>query len=380
MVNGTLSGIEYAIDRPEGMSCLICHATDRSLLSRRGDTAVGICEPCALAVQWAWRRQSGEIPSGATDDDLRKVSVVYVLVVRRKEVRRLDASEDDEDKVVPSPAELNSSWEFLLVPEADGTCRPPSVTVDQETDLRDQPRAAMVALSAVGLSSWPALAEPLFTAFTPRGRLAGVVLVRGWAERPMAGTERPRLAWRSWPLSAHTGPMAGFWRTLETVWGLRLHKHCVVEGSGELCVRMREAACRYIELQSALGSGVTTDSSMSAVYRAGMDVDELAVERMLRIADERQRNVRALAVIPSGGTGNRRYPGTEGPPGTGSGEEDGSSWATVAADGDDQSVEDVGGYGEGDGDDGGTGDSGDGPDPEEDDDPSFVRPRRPLRK
>jgi hypothetical protein len=379
-----LSGIEYAIDRPEGMSCLICHATDRSLLSRRGDTSVGICEPCALAVQWAWRRQSGEIPSGASDDDLRKVSVVYVLVVRRKEVRRLDASGDDEDKVVPAPAELNSSWEFLLVPEADGTYRPPSVTVDQETDLRDQPRAAMVALASVGLSSWTALAEPLFTAFTPRGRLAGVVLVRGWAERPMAGTERPRLAWRSWPLSAHTGPMAGFWRTLETVWGLRLHKHCVVEGSGELCVRMREAACRYIELQSALSSGATTDSSMSAVYRAGMDVDELAVERMLRIADERLRNARALAVIPSGGTGKGRGPGSD--PRTStveSGEEDGSSWARTA---DDEGHQEVGDGG-GDGDDGGTGDPGDGDptddggdDPEGVEDSSFVRPRRPLRK
>ena len=378
MVNGTLSGIEYAIDRPEGMSCLICHATDRSLLSRRGDTAVGICEPCALAVQWAWRRQSGEIPSGASDDDLRKVSVVYVLVAHRKEVRRLDASEDDEDKVVPAPAELNSSWEFLLVPDGDGTYRPPSVTVDQETDLRDQPRAAMVALASVGLSSWPALAEPLFTAFTPRGRLAGVVLVRGWSERPMAGTERPRLAWRSWPLSAHTGPMAGFWRTLETVWNLRLHKHCVIEGSGELCVRMREAACRYIELQAALSSGVTTDSSMSAVYRAGMDVDELAVWRMLRIADERQRNARELAVIPSGGTGNRRGPGQDGPPGAGSGEEDGSSWTRTADDEEYQEVGDVGG----DEDDDGTGDPTDdgGPDPEGSDDPSFVRPRRPLRK
>ena len=388
MANGALPGFEYSIDRRDGMSCLICHASDRSLLFRTDESSIGICEPCSLSSHWAWRQLSGEIPPGFPEEDLRRVSTVFALVVRRKEVPRLDAGPGDEDVVVRAPAELNSSWEFLLDAGEDGTFAPPSISLDRQPDLRDLPRSALAALSASGLVSWPALAEPLFTGYSPRGRLVSVVLIRGWAD--LSASHAPlmpaRMSWRSWPLSAHTGPMAGFWRAMETVWSLRLHKHCVVEDSGELCVHLREAACRYIELQISLRSRKTSDASMTSIYRSSMSADELAADRLIQLAEERAGAGREIAVIP-------REAGTGRPPsapvlrrGSSIAPWDDPSEAPGQGDREDDSVADEqaddGEMEDGSGDPGDLEQVQDGDDPGDPgpEDPSFVRPRRPLKR
>ena len=379
-------GSGYSIDRQPGMSCLICHATDRSLLFHVDEPSVGICEPCTLAAHWSWRQRSGEIPPGFPEEDLKRVSTVFALVARRKEVPRLDAGSGDGEPVVRAPAELNSSWEFLLVDKGDGLFSPPSISLDEQPDLRDLPRSALSALSRSGLVSWPALAEPLFTGYSPRGRLVSVVLIRGWADLPSSG--QSPLSWRSWPLSAHAGPMAGFWRALETVWSLRLHKHCVIEDNGELCVQLREAACRYIELQIALRSRKTSDSSMAAIYRTAMSVDELAVDRLIQLAEERAGGgSRSLAVIPRD-EGERS---TAPAPGRGRRGSSIAPWDDPAVgDGQDDPSDDddTGDPGDGGGLEDGSDDAGDDDVPQDGDDegtseandPTFVRPRRPLKR
>jgi hypothetical protein len=356
---------------------MICRASDRSLLFRKDEPAVGICEPCTLAAHWAWRQRAGEIPPGVPEEDLKKVSTVFALIVRRKEIPKLDAGPGDDEQVIRAPAELNSSWEFLLVDNGDGTFVPPAISLDQQPDLRDLPRSALLALSGAGLVSWPALAEPLFTGYSPRGRLVSVVLIRGWADLPASHAPfvRPKMAWRSWPLSAHTGPMAGFWKALESVWSLRLHKHCVVEDSGELCLQLREAACRYIELQISLRSKKTSDSSMAGIYRASLSVDELKVERLIQLAEERAGAGRSLAVIPketgrpssvpSLRRGSSIAPWDDPADGSGQGDPDEDEGT-----GDDEVSDDE------------TDDSGDlddSGDPEQEDS-TFVRPRRPLKR
>jgi hypothetical protein len=289
---------------------------------------------------------------------------------------------------VRAPAELNSSWEFLLADRGDGTFSPPSISLDEQPDLRDLSRSALAALSNSGLVSWPALAEPLFTGYSPRGRLVSVVLIRGWADLPAshAPLSPVRMSWRSWPLSAHTGPMAGFWKALETVWSLRLHKHCVVEDNGELCVQLREAACRYIELQIALRSRKSSDASMAAVYKSAMSVDELAVDRLIQLAEERTGSgSRSLAVIPRnegecisapvpgrGRRGSSIAPWDD--PAGGDGQDDPSDDDNTGDPDDEGGLED------------GSDDAGDddvpqdGDGPLEADDPTFVRPRRPLKR
>jgi hypothetical protein len=345
----------------------------------------GICEPCTLAAHWAWRQRSGEIPPGFPEEDLKKVSTVFTLIARRREVPRLDAASGDDEQIVRAPAELNSSWEFLLVDKGDGIFGPPSVSSDSQPDLRDLSQAALAALSGVGLVSWPALAEPLFTGYTPRGRLVSAVLIRGWADH-LASTDHPARSWKAWPLSVHTGPMAGFWRALETVWSLRLHKHCVVEDSGEMCVQMRDVACRYIELQAALRTGKTSDASMSAIYRSSMNVDELAAWRLIELAEERVKGARSLAVIPREMEIRRAPSAPTLRKGSSIAPWDDPADATGQDDPDDETVPDDPT------DDGETGDGtddsgdpdrvqdGDDPGSPEQEDPTFVRPRRPLKR
>jgi hypothetical protein len=173
---------------------------------------------------------------------------------------------------------------------------------------------------------------------------------------------------------------------METVWALRLHKHCVVEDSGELCVQLREAACRYIELQIALRSRKSSDSSMSAIYRSSMSADELAVDRLIQLAEERAGARREISVIPREmetsrssfapvprrGSSIAPWDDPSEEPGQGDREDDSAT--------DEQS--DDGGMEDGSRDSGDLEQGQDGDDPGDSgpEDPSFVRPRRPLRR
>ena len=382
---GMLPGFEYVIDRRDGMFCLLCHAADRSLLSRKDEPArgIGICEPCSHQLAWAWRQAAGEVPPGFPEVDLRKVSTACVLIARRKEIPKLDAPPGDSEQTIKAPAELDSSYEFLLAANPDGTCSVPSLSLDSHPDScvcgncnpyhGDASRAALSLLSSFDLRSWPALVEPLYTAYSPRGRLVAVSLIRGWSEKSRLS---PSLVWLPWPLSAHTGEMAGFWRAMETVWALRLHKHCLAEDAGDLCVHLRDAACRYIELQEALRSHQETDASMLPIYRSVMTVDEVAVERLIQLAAARSRDEQSLAVTPRDDTKLARRSQSRVPkipePGGKEAETDGdepvpdSPWDpsdSMDEGGDDPSEEpEMENQGDG------------------DTDPSFVRPRCPLRQ
>ena len=383
---GSLPGFEYLIDWREGMFCLLCHATDRSLLSRKDEPSrgIGICEPCSYQLGWAWRQLAGEIPPGFPEADLRKVATACVLIARRKEIPKLDAASDDSEQIVKAPTELNGSYEFLLEANPDGTCSVPSLSLESHPDRctcfhcnpywENTARAALALLSSIEIRSWPALVEPLYTAYSPRGRLVGVALIKGWTEVPrgLAHPVHLPLVWRPWPLSEHTGEMAGFWRTMETVWSLRLHKHCVAEDAGELCVHLREAACRYIELQAVIrsrqsGAPASVDASMLSVYRAAMSADEVAIERLIQLAENRAKDAKSLIVIPTDATGGR-VPSREAP--------DPDESEDVQEESEDDSRE---------GDDGEQDGPWEEPDDQSDDgdskggnDSSFVRPRHPL--
>ena len=273
-------GFVCAIDSPPGMSCMLCHGIDKPLLFRKGERDVGICEPCSNLGHLAWRQLAGEVPPGfgETGD---QVARTYVLIARRRQVPKEDAGLDDVERTVAAPAEINTSWEFMLLDQFDGSLDLPSV--------RYRPNL-LRGLADLGLSSWEILIEPLYSSYTPRGHLVQVVLARGWAETgnaPVKGC----CGWRPWPISAHVGAMAGFWRAMETVWPLRLYKHCTENLTSEMCVRMREAAQKYVELQSSLREGRTADATMLLSLQASMSADELAIARMLQAAAERAGKV-----------------------------------------------------------------------------------------
>ena len=304
----SLPGFTCAIDSLSDMSCLLCHAEGRVLLFRKGDAGIGICEPCTGMVQWAWRQLAGEIPPGFAEEAVTLVSRVYVLIARRKRVPKADASPDapEVDRFVAAPAEIASSYEFLFVDHPDGSMDLPfaSCLGAQVSREREAHSASLRALADIGLSSWKPLLEPLYTAYSPRGRLVAVVLARGWAALPAASPVLQAEAykttshWRQWPLSAHTGLMAGFWKAMESVWTLRLYKHCTMGEPEELCVHVREAARRYIELQEGIRACTAADTSMLLSLRAGMSPDEIVIERMIRAEADRPKNEKVLRPSP----------------------------------------------------------------------------------
>ena len=295
-------GSTYVIGSSPSMSCVICRTAERAFLFRQGETEVGICEPCSGLAGWAWRQLTGEVSPGFNKETANLVSRVYVLIARRKMIMKMDAPPDisEAERRIPAPAEIDSSYEFLLLEQPNGSLDLPSALVSNLSPVA----AAMRALSDVELISWEPLLEPLYTAYSPRGRLVAVMLARGWGESPGHATAARQ--WRPWPLSSHTGDMSGFWRSLEPVWRLRLYKHCSVGEPGELCVLLRKAAREFIELQEAVQHDPSTDTTFRYALQACMSADEIVIARMIQSAAKRALDEKALVVRQPVFSGNRK--------------------------------------------------------------------------
>ena len=285
---GQIQGFEYVIGRPGEGVCCICGSRSDSVL--RTDLASladysGICERCSILVSYLWRSFNGDVPVGFTASDV-KVGVVKVLIARRRTTMQLDSI---PPKPIKMPLESNQSYEFLLVQD-DLLSEPVTHQSELET--------AQSALESVGLRSWPAALEPLYDAYTPRGKLSRVYLARAWG--PLDGTQRSEhLAWAPWPLSEHTGLLAGFYRAMETVWELRLNKHAKEQTAVDLSVEMRKAACTYVDLQLELASGRTTDNTLAPLLLAGMSEEEqLAARAIYRIEQKQLAGKQQLVIRP----------------------------------------------------------------------------------
>jgi hypothetical protein len=290
----SVRGWSYKVGR--GL-CSLCGEED-SVLSSAGEGAV--CEHCALAAGMAWRRVAGEVPLGFPDEDVRRSSSVQVIVARR----RMVADPKGVGPRVPGPREITSAYEFLMVPVGGAHALPSAPTPPGTTVAEGAGRA----LESVGLRTWPALCETLHVGYTPRGRLATFVLVRGYATssvtRDDEHPERGEGTWLPWPASAHAGKLAGLYEFLESAWTLRLYRLCVPGDRlpSEVSVRMREVARRYVELQSASAAGGGVDASMLSAYRAAMTADELAVAELVsKFEEEERRKVsrKRLSAVPA---------------------------------------------------------------------------------
>ena len=101
----SLPGFTYAIGSPPGMACIVCHATGRAFLFRKGEDQAGICEACSGLARWAWRQVEGESVPGGPEDPV--ISRVYVLVCRRKRIPRADAPHGtpEDKRMMLAPAD-----------------------------------------------------------------------------------------------------------------------------------------------------------------------------------------------------------------------------------------------------------------------------------
>jgi len=346
VVADTIRGLSYEICRGVCSFCGEVGSVLESVCYQEGVAPGTICEHCALAAGVAWRRLAGEVPPGFPGDDVARISSVSVLVARR----RLVPDPSGEGEPEPGPRQAPAAYEFLTVPSEGGGCHVlPSYPLPHGADVRV---GACRALEGVGLCSWPGLCETLHVGYTPRGRLQAVVLARGYAlaAAPAQGySDRVSGVWKPWPLSAHAGEMAGFYAFMEHEWPLRLYRLCEPGDRlpFEASVSMREAARRFVDLQSVAGAGGEVDTSMMAAYRSVMTADESAAAELVRRfgEEERRRETRkCLGAMPAGdgesGGESGDVPGTA----AGTGDDVGLDGGSVFEDGGDE-----GGDGGGDG-------------------------------
>jgi hypothetical protein len=217
---------------------------------------------------WAWKTVP-DCAEPSPPDEVR-VAVERVKVVVSGLVQLPSGKVAD-----PSAPE---SYQFVVT--MDQADFPSAVLQPGETVVEAVGRA----LEQVGLVTWPPFVEPLYSALTPRGRLAKVVLVTAFA------CTRPRTSWswKPWPPWKIDSPMANLYEALRDVWVLRIWKHLAREPrTAGITTMLRDAASKYIKIQQDLRAGVSgVDTSLVEYLRRGMSDDEKLIERLLREHEE----------------------------------------------------------------------------------------------
>ena len=284
----------------------------------------GICEACVLHAHWVWRTSPGEAPPAISEDAVRKVARVKVVLARRRPMMpqvpgsqsgaaessgsQAQKSATIESVILEQDARedpsLVSSYDFAMVAQEEGDVDFPGCDL---ADGMSEAEAVKKALEKISVYTWPSFVEPLYKAYTPRGRLVSVVLVTAWA---MIRGDFKKSYWREWPPQQWVVPgMKGFYAGFECAWALRLHKRqSATQSTEEISVFVHEAAARYIDLQQQLRSGERPqDLSMLEYLHKSMTEDERKIDARLRkiaeTAMDLKEQLAAGAVEIEGGRG-----------------------------------------------------------------------------
>ena len=264
-------------------TCLYCLQSDRPVLvstsplndEGKSKLLVGVCEACAVHVHWVWRTSTGEVPPVYSEEAVKKITRVKVIIAKL-------AQKSDGTKLDPA---MVNSYTFAMVSDGCGHMDLPSAELREgETEFAAVERS----LAALNLYTWAQFVEPLYTAYTPRGQLASVLLVTAWAK---AVGDRTEPLWRAWPLKEHVvAGMKGFFVGFEMAWRLRIFKRMTsVDPTEEISVFVREGAFRYINLQRELRAGGKPDDlSMVEYLRKSMSPDEKKIEAQLKNIEENE--------------------------------------------------------------------------------------------
>ena len=273
-------GWDFSHIMDPSVKCAFCLKSDTPMLVRGGQN-VGICETCAVIAHYLWRKVEGELPPEYPESATTKVSKVYVLIPKLGKTNVTLAADGTE---VHSPADplLPSSYEFVMRMNEEGTLDLPGVNVMPGETLA---MSAERALKLVKATTWaiPDFIQPLYTAYTPRGRLAAVMLVTAWRLEDSDAAE-DGLDWRKWPLSSRPTPMAGFYKALEPIWAMRLNQHHQQRAmhTDQISVRVFGSGAKYIDLQQRLRlNKPNLDTSLCEIMKRLMSEDEKVVEKLI---------------------------------------------------------------------------------------------------
>jgi hypothetical protein len=224
-----------------------------------------------------WRQEPGEVPPNYPETAKTEIARVYVAIARL-------AADNEDEKGQHSKAQpmLPNSYEFVMVHrEDDGTLDLPGTDVLPNESLRE---AVERVLASIKVKTWshPDFVEPLYTAYTPRGRLATVMFVPVWGMVDEK-TFEDGLNWRHAPLSMRATAMGGFYKAMESVWAMRLYHHFrTADHTEAICVKVSGMGSSYFELERLLREGKPNlDTSMAELMRRQMSEDEKFIAKRL---------------------------------------------------------------------------------------------------
>lgn len=283
--------------------CLCCGSTERSVIVVSNQD-LGVCEACAVHLHWTWKLLSGDAPPSADEADQSRAGKIKVVIARLRKMA---------DKSL-APADHPESYEFVMEADENGLLDFPTAEVGdggvEDVSVFDESVGAVVRkLNSLGVVTWPCHVESLYTAHTPRGRLARVMLVTAYS----SSRDEKALQWRAWPPWDHAKHMATFYRALEDVWSLRICKH-MSQGprSESITTCVREGAARYIAIQQKIRRGEDVDTSMLEYLRKSMTDDEKLVDRQVADYETRVVEVRAEQVQATVGEPEAPAPSEDG--------------------------------------------------------------------
>ena len=297
-LSGMVPSVPYVFTSEGKPACFFCQQPDRPLLGRLAKQVtedsdesavlldgIGICESCTVLVTRLWKSQLGDVPPGFAPELESKVTRLYVALPKRSATQATLNGRSVEVKCDPF---LPNSYSFLTMVQPSGSLGLPSSDLKGDEQPGDLKKIAIQLLETnFKIATWPFFIEPMYTAYTPRGQLATVMLVSAWHGPAQS-------MWRPWPFEMSTvGAMSGFYKAMEAVWSLRVFKHNITsKHTEEFSVYLREAAVKYIVLQQQVRSNVKeVDTSMLAIYRKVMTPDESLIAAALLDYEAKDREL-----------------------------------------------------------------------------------------
>lgn len=239
------TGLELVVSNDFGDMCIFCcqHGSARPVVVVADDktSPVGVCEPCAGLLGWAWRQFNDE---DANPPFPTEPSACLVLISRPRYLPRVIGADDNPDEVpeVPDPV---APREILMVRRKDtGDFALPGGKVEKgETPAE---AAVRELLEETGVVTWPGALEVLYEGFSARGRLVRVYLCRGYAGSGETRELGIDVEWKPRGPMEHSGCYRGFYRGVEICLNARFTLGAATEQTTGISQPMGPAAAEYL--------------------------------------------------------------------------------------------------------------------------------------
>lgn len=276
---GSVPGWSYEVAPASEPFCCLCKRDGLPVIEVGGDSRTSICEPCSMLLAWIWRDFAGlAVPGGAYPTDIR---FVLVLIVRER------------------PNDFVHPFDVLMVERKDE--KDAFGLPGGKVEPGEEPAAAAAREleEEVGIRTWPAALERLYTGYSPRASLGEVFLCRGYDGEPDEGVgpEGSQVAWQPWPPGDHARHLAGFYVGVAQAFDMRWRMHRQVAAGTPLSIQLGEPAVAYLlrRLEQLMGRRRPDDGRMLESYANVMTTEEKEICEVILVTEQRKLDQKKVA-------------------------------------------------------------------------------------